>query len=98
MLLAGCTPVHWTRQGLVPAETQADLAYCRQAAWQEAWLESWRRQFHAPPKVVRGRDGRIYYVERHPFGYDGDALFRELDLTNFCMRAKGYELTRVPGP
>ena len=94
--LAACAPVQWTRNGLVAAEAEADYAYCRRAAQQEAWLQTWRRQFHEPPAVVRGRDGRIYYVER-PFGDLGVTMFRELDLTNFCMRAKGYELTPAPG-
>jgi hypothetical protein len=98
MLLAACAQLRWTRDGMVPAELPADLAYCRQAAWQEAWLESWHRQFHVVPRVVRGQDGRLYYAERRPFGLDGDTLFRELDLTNFCMRAKGYELTPAPSP
>lgn len=89
----GCTPMYWVKQDAGPEQIQQDAAQCRQEAWREA---SWRSWFYRPlgPTVVQDLHGRRFLVWPHSMFGDpfGDRFFEESRLTQFCMRAKGYEL------
>lgn len=97
LALAGCTPMQWVRPDATPEELSQDLARCRQDAWREA---QWRSFLYRPfgSTVVVDQRGRRFIVPYSTFGDPfGDTLFEESRLTNFCMRAKGYELLPEPG-
>jgi len=99
--LAACAtpPRAWEKEGSTPQTTGMDLVDCRRAARQEA--------FYEVPYLGVGGFSRFgpYYGYARPFrpywGYWGADLRydREIRLTAFCMRNKGYELvTLPPGP
>lgn len=96
LALAGCTPMRWDHSSLGPEAANADYAACQRAALFEARELAWRQSFMSFPRYVRGRDGRLYRAEE-PFGAfgRGDSLMYEQQLTNFCMRNKGYQLVPV---
>jgi hypothetical protein len=93
LLAAACTPLQWVRQDANPAQLEQDMAQCQQQAWREA---SWRSFYYpslGPALIhdVRGR--RVLVWPYSPFSDPfGDRFFEESRLTQFCMRAKGYEL------
>jgi hypothetical protein len=94
LLATACTPLYWVRPDTAPGQLEADLQYCQQQAWREA---GWRSSFyHRPfaPYVVHDLQGRRILVWPHSSFYDpfGDRFFEEARLTQFCMRARGYEL------
>jgi len=82
LLLAGCTPLQWTRPDTDLPQTQADVADCQQRAFREA---QWR-SFAAPGY----RAGRW----RDPFW--GSRYYDESWLTRFCMEVRGYQLEAAP--
>jgi hypothetical protein len=88
-----CTPLYWVRADTEPQQLEQDMALCRQQAWREA---SWRSWLYRPfgPTVIQDLHGRRVLVWPYsPFGDPfGDRFFEESRLTDFCMRAKGYEL------
>ena len=79
------------------AQTEADLEDCRRQAWGEAQREAF---FYYRPYPYRTRDGRAYWRYYDPYWYGGgDRLFREIQLRDFCMRNKGYNLVPAePAP
>lgn len=91
---SACTPVQWQNQTSGVAPSQAELGECNQAAYYEAqrqaffydsgwpYMSGWRRPY--------GPWSRYYT--------SNDRFFRERDLFDFCMRAKGYRLVPVPEP
>lgn len=97
LLVSGCTPLAWVKPGASPAEVDASLQACQLAAWREAsWRSTWMyRPFG--PSVVQDALGRRYFLWPYPYYTDpfGDRFFEESRLTQFCMRAKGYELIPV---
>jgi hypothetical protein len=100
-VLAGCTPMQWTRDGAVPpAEAlEKDSASCRQQAWREAQYRSWAyRSYWGPPLMRRDPFGRAFTAWPYgpsPYPFYADPAFEETRLADFCMRAKGYELVPV---
>jgi hypothetical protein len=96
--LCACTPMQWMRDGALPepAAIAQDATTCRQQAWQEAQYRAWAYRPIAPI-VSRDPFGRHFVA--WPYGSYGspfgDPFFEEARLTDFCMRAKGYELVPV---
>jgi len=93
LLAAACTPLQWVRQDASPVQLEQDMAQCQQQAWREA---SWR-SFYYPalgPTLIHDLRGRRVLVWPYsPFSDPfGERFFEESRLTQFCMRAKGYEL------
>ena len=90
---AACAPLYWVRADTEPEHLEQDMAQCRQQAWREA---SWRTWLYRPfgPTVIHDLHGRRVLVWPYsPFGDPfGERFFEESRLTDFCMRAKGYEL------
>jgi hypothetical protein len=87
--------MQWIRDGAV-AETEAlesDAAACRQQAWREAQFRAWAYR-PIGPITLRDAGGRGFIGWPSPYPF-GDPLFEEARLTDFCMRAKGYELVPV---
>lgn len=96
LLLGGCTPVQWVREGASPEQLQQDLALCQREAWREAmWNDRYYRPFGP---VFFDSFGRPYYAWPYASYADpfGDRFLEESRLTQFCMRLKGYELQPVP--
>jgi len=96
--LAACAtpPRVWEKEGATPQTTGIDLVECRRAARQEAFYE-------VPYLGIGGfsRFGPYYgYRPIRPYWGGADLRYdREVRLTAFCMRTKGYELvTLPPGP
>ena len=97
LLLAACTPMQWVKPDAAPAQMQADLSECHQAAWQESRA---RMMFYHPmaPAVVHDSLGRRFMV--YPYGPFadpfGEQFVEEGRLTNFCMHNKGWALQEAP--
>ena len=93
LVIAACTPMEWVRSDVTPAEAEADARLCEEQAWREA---SWRYSGHYGafgPWAYRDAFGRRIVGWPGYFGDPfGDRFMEEQRLTNFCMRAKGYEL------
>lgn len=95
LTLAGCTQMQWVRQDASPELLSQDLGQCRQQAWREA---QWRSFMYRPfgSSLAFDRFGRPiffpYSAFADPFGH---TLVEESRLTDFCMRAKGYDLVPV---
>ena len=76
---------------------EADMRACRDQAFRET---SWYGYaYYGPPGPLAYYDpfGRLYaWPYLSPFADPwGDRFLEEARLTNFCMRAKGYELSPV---
>jgi hypothetical protein len=96
---AACAPMEWTKSDAGPAQMEADLKACRQLAWREA---GW-----APYGYWYGGIGPLGYYDpfahrMYPYPYYtpfadpyGGRFLEEARLTDFCMRAKGYQLEPV---
>lgn len=98
LALAGCAPMDWTRSDATPEQMETDMRACRDQAWREAsW--SWPNQYGGiGPLVYADPLGRrlLAWPYYSPFADPyGDRFMAEARLTDFCMRAKGYELTPV---
>ena len=95
LVLSACTPMQWMREGIAPDPSvlEKDAATCRQDAWREAQYRSWAYRSSGPAVF---RDGARRFVV-WPYGYGpyADPFFEEARLTDFCMRAKGYELVPI---
>lgn len=93
--LAACagSPRVWEKEGATPQTTGADLVECRRAARQEAFYEASYSGFGG-----FSRFGPYYGYRRGPYFWGGSDLQfdREVRLTAFCMRNKGYELVTLP--
>jgi len=98
VLVSGCASVAWTKPGVTAEEFAADRRQCQQDAWQEAnwryldrtYLSGGRWSYHK--KLGRPLIGYPYA----PFGDPiGERYIQETRFADFCMRAKGYELTEV---
>jgi hypothetical protein len=95
-LLPACTPMQWVKPETAEAASDEDLGACRQEAWREARLRA--PSFPRPlPYVVSDAQGRRVLVSPHGGFHDpfNDQFMEETRLTNFCMRAKGYQLVPV---
>jgi hypothetical protein len=91
LLVAACTPMQWVRADADATQAQTDSKDCQMQAWQEA---RWRAYPYAGvPYMYRDPFGRPFLGSYSPF-WDpfGDRFMEESRLTNFCMRAKGYDL------
>lgn len=104
LLLAGCTPMQWVRDGATPAAEvlEKDSSSCRQQAWREAQYRAWAyRPYWGPGFVRRDPFGRSFIpwpYTSYPSPFYGDPAFEETRLADFCMRAKGYQLVPVEKP
>ncbi|MCW5731731.1 MAG: hypothetical protein KIT20_13310 [Alphaproteobacteria bacterium] len=93
-LLVACGPApYWARPNTSTEQANRDQQECFQLAWREArseafFFNSFYGPFYGPPYY--DRFGRRYY-RAHPFGFH-DTFYREQQLINFCMRARGYYL------
>ena len=97
VLAAGCTPVQWAREDTTPEQFRQDVAFCQQEAWREAQFRSslFLDRSFVGTTVVDSR-GRHIFVPYAPFGDPfGYSYYDEARLTQFCMRAKGYQLAPV---
>lgn len=97
LALTGCAAMEWTRSDATPEQLHADMRACRDQAWREA---SWGAFGYGmgPPAFFADPLGRRYlgWPYFSPFADPfGDRFMEESRLTNFCMRAKGYELEEV---
>ncbi len=96
--LAACAPMDWTRGDATPEQITADLRACRDQAWRESSWSSLAYGVWGPPLLADPFFGRRYlgWPYTSPFGDPfGDRFLEESRLTNFCMRAKGYDLAPV---
>ena len=82
LLLAGCTPLQWTRPDASLEQTRADAEDCQQRAWRESQL----RSFWGPG----------YRAGRYPYWGWGDRYYDETRLARFCMEIRGYTLQAAP--
>ena len=91
--LSGCAPMQWIKDGAVPATEalEQDTAMCRQHAWREAQYNSWAYRPYGWTPYAGGRR----FVGGWPYGPFYDPFFEEARLTDFCMRAKGYQLVPI---
>ena len=92
---AACAPMEWTRGDATPEQISADMRACRDQAWREASWSSLAYGSWGPPLFADPFFGRRYlgWPYASPFGDPfGDRFLEEARLTNFCMRAKGYDL------
>jgi hypothetical protein len=96
LVAAACAPMEWTKSDAAPEELQADMKACREQAWREAsWI--WPNQYggispmlYSDPLGRRLLSWPLYTPFADPYG---DRFMQEARLTDFCMRAKGYELS-----
>jgi len=97
LLAAACAPMEWARPDATPEQAAADAQHCEQEAWREA---RWAYLGYGPFAPWMYRDAYGTPFVGRPFGpfYDplGDRYMEESRLSNFCMRAKGYELAPAP--
>ncbi len=86
--VAACTlpQTHWEKDGADEVLTANDLGYCRAAARNEAFI-AYPYGFGTP----------FYGFQRWPT-WDNDRFLAESRLTQFCMRAKGYQRVTVAPP
>lgn len=84
-MLAACAfpETRWEKDGTDAQTATNDLAYCRAAARNEAFVT-----------YPFGYASPFYGYRRLPY-WDNDRFYAEGRLTNFCMRAKGYQLVTV---
>jgi uncharacterized protein YceK len=98
LLLSGCATVEWSKPGVTPEERLADTQQCQQHAWQEAnwrWLDRtypYGGAWVYPDPLGRPWVGYPYPAYANPFG---DRYMIEMQLTDFCMRSKGYDLAEM---
>lgn len=93
--VGACAPMEWSRGDATPEQRQADMRACRDQAWRETMWNSFGYYGVMGPAVFADPFGRVYpgWPAYRPFGDPfGDRFLEESRLTNFCMRAKGYEL------
>lgn len=88
--------MQWTRADATPEQVEADMRTCRQEAWREAgWSSLGYYGAFGPPLFVDPFFGRRFIGWPHysPFADPfGNRFLEESRLTDFCMRAKGYQL------
>lgn len=96
LLAVGCTPLQWVKADATPEQAEVDNRQCQHIAWREA---SWRSMaYHRSygPHYYRDQFGRPVLVSPYgPFAEATDRFMDEARLADFCMRAKGYQLTPV---
>ena len=97
--LAACAPMQWSRGDANQEQAAGDLRACRDQAWREASWTSLTYRGALGPALFSDPLGRRYMGWPYyysPFGdVYGERFFEESRLTDFCMRAKGYELAPV---
>ena len=86
--VAACTfpQTRWEKDGADDTLTANDLGYCRKAARDEAF-SAYPYGFSSP-----------FYGFRRWAAWDDNRYLAENRLTQFCMRAKGYQLVTVRPP
>ena len=84
-LIMGCTPVQWQHASMGTAPSADELGYCNQSAYYESQRQAFFDDFMWPRYH---RFGRFHSPYRNQF-------FRERDLFDYCMRARGYQLVPV---
>jgi len=95
---AGCASMEWVKDGATPEQIAEDSKQCQDSAWHETNLR-WARSFGAyGPMQYQDSVGRRFLVwPWGPFSDPyGDRYLEESRRTNYCMRARGYELKSVP--
>lgn len=85
LALAGCAPMAYQKAGATPQQATVDEQDCRSMAAREA-LPMW---------AWRPYGWRRYGYASDPFLY---RMQEESSLSDFCMRARGYNLQPVPSP
>lgn len=86
VLLCACTPTQWTRPDVSAEQAEQDEIDCQRQAWQQANLRV---------GPYYGPYGRRYFGPTGPFiDPYGARMLDEAQLTDFCMRNKGYQ--RMP--
>jgi hypothetical protein len=93
LFLAACTPMQWVRSDVTPEQAVADEDLCRELAARETRLPYIG---YGPfgPWMYRDTFGRpLFFPPGGPF-FDPtmERYHDEARLTDFCMRAKGYQL------
>jgi hypothetical protein len=85
-LLTGCAEPRWHKPDANAARLEEDLGQCRMDARLQASREAFPRTLNSPSMM--DATGRPVFVE--PRNHGTDPLVLEQDLTNSCMRGKGY--------
>jgi hypothetical protein len=98
LAVGGCASVAWTKPGVTEEEFAADSRQCQADAWQEAnWMSLDRTSMYGGRWTYPDPLGRP--LMGYPYAPFGDPLaeryVQEVRLAEFCMRSKGYELTKV---
>jgi len=88
LLLAGCAPYVWFKEGASTAETQNLLSQCTAKARAEAA----RHPSALPPPPVLSVDGQGRVNATQPPRNDSERLLLEQELISSCMNANGHFL------
>lgn len=99
LAVAACASMEWTRSDATAGQVEADMKACRDLAWREANWMPWGGYYYGGVGPLAYTDpfgrrmyGWPYYYSPFADPY-GQRFLEEARLTDFCMRAKGYELT-----
>jgi len=98
LAVAACASMEWTRSDATAVQVEADTQACRDMAWREANRMAWGGYYYygSIGPLYTDPFGRRMYAWPYyspfadPYGY---RFLEEARLADFCMRAKGYELT-----
>ncbi len=90
--LAACTPMHYERPGAAPGQIALDERQCSDLAARQAFLYS---PYPFGPSSYMMRNPSAYLAWRNQV--ELDELQAGRDLTDFCMRARGYQLVPDTG-
>ncbi len=71
-----------------------DASECDHVARQEAFRATAFSSLQ--PRFVRGRDGRLYSVRPSFHELEMERWHAERNLSDFCLRSRGYRLVPVP--
>ncbi len=96
LFIAGCAPLQWVRPDTDARQLAADQRACEADAYREVQMRYARSAGVMGPAVVGGPTGsqarRFNTSPQGPFADQrGTQLFDETQLTNECMRSKGYK-------
>lgn len=100
LAVAACASMEWTRGDASSEQREADMTACRDLARREATRMAWGGYYYyyggiGPPGYMDPFGPRTYAWPYYspfadPYGY---RFLEEARLSDFCMRARGYELT-----
>ncbi|MBM3531480.1 MAG: hypothetical protein FJX60_00400 [Alphaproteobacteria bacterium] len=85
LVAAGCTPMAYTRPGVTAEQAEVEERECRSLAARESFF-NYPYPYLGYPHHRRHRGGGAFL----------DRMMSESNLSDFCMRSRGYSLQPVP--